>query len=192
MAFLSHPDESDDSCQLVLHPSRYNSDTVVLDGISTSDSPSLQGLISERDRLLEALESSSSDSENTAKDTTNPAAEVLNKSEVPTLLKYIDEQCHSIVPDWSAPLLFPKSTDESLDITKFADKRFKKVVLLDKTLSHHHYFCQNTYPPHGGFGGDVFKKLCKDICRAAIYSTLLQETHHPGCLRNDTIFLRKY
>ena len=170
MTFLSDPDESDDSCQFVLPPSRDNSDTVVLGGISTSDSPSLQGLISERDRLLEALESSSSDSEKTAKDTTDHAAEVLNKSEEPTLLKYIDDQCHSIFPDWSAPLLFPKSTDESSDITKFADKRFKKDVLLDKTFSHHHYFCQNTNPIYGGFVGDVFKKLCKDISRAAIYS----------------------
>ena len=85
MTFLSDPDESDGSCRFVMPPSKDRSDTVVLGGISKSDSPSLQGLISERDRLLKALESSSSDFEITTKDTTNHSTEVLNKSDLPTL-----------------------------------------------------------------------------------------------------------
>lgn len=170
MTFLSIPDVSDDSCQFFMPSSRDNSDTVVLGGISTSNYPSLHGLISERDRLLEALESSSSDSENTAKDKTYHDPEVLSNYEVPTLLKYIDEQCHSIFPDWSAPLLFPKGTDESSDINDICRQKIQKrcfdgqkeflIITSDKT------FILSTE----GLVVIHLKKLCKDISRAAIYS----------------------
>ena len=62
---------------------------------------------------------------------------------------------------WSAPLHFKKNTDESSDITKFVDKRFKKDVLSNKTSSHCHYFCKSTYPPYKGFDGDAFKNFAK-------------------------------
>ena len=166
MALLSDSISSDDSFNLFHPSSRDSSDTAPSTIIPSSDSPPLQALISKQDQLVEALDVSPSD----ANVSTDEAPNTFNQSDVPTLIKYIDEQCHSIFPDWSAPLCFKSNQHEIPDITRFANKKYKKSVLLNNTPFCKQYFCKTTYPPNDGLNGKVFAQLCKDICRSAIYS----------------------
>ena len=107
---------------------------------------SLHALIKKRDKLLAALDSSVSDQSDL--DTSHqlleqstpsapPEQQIRNvsvngqtdASDINDIISFLDKNFHSIYPEWTSPLLYPpENTESSIDITKYASKKFKKKV----------------------------------------------------------------
>ena len=81
--------------------------------------------------------------------------------------------CHSLYPPWSTPLLFPFNAPitKAQDLKKYSDKKYRK--LSEFEFGNRHRYIQllkSNYPTDGGFEGNGFLRLAKDIQRSAVMS----------------------
>ena len=91
-----------------------------------------------------------------------------NFADLQSLILFIDKKCHSMFPPWSGEIMFPPQVDGNINVTKYADKKFRKHV--EENLMSKTFFCNEVYPSKDGFISQGFKKLTKDLQRAAFFS----------------------
>ena len=85
------------------------------------------------------------------------------------LIQYLDQQCHSISPQWTSHIQFPDKSGVMCNITQYSMLSSKNIFILGTTHKQY-YFCQDKYPITNGFEGQGFKNLTKDLLRTGILS----------------------